>query len=179
MNSDTSEAGPSVWGAGTEPSTPWSTNRILAAVGIAAVLAGAGAVAIHAAGGGSAGPEGPGGGHGAGPGWGPPPGGFHGGGAGPMGDGPVVAGMGNALHGEFVVPDGHGAYRTQLTQTGTVTAISDTSITARSDDGYSQTYVITTDTRRGDDPVKNGDIATIRAVENNGANTATVISPSR
>ena len=47
-----------------------------------------------------------------------------------------------SLHGEFVVPDGAGGYNTVLTQTGTVTAISPTSITVRSEDGFSQTYVI-------------------------------------
>ena len=41
-----------------------------------------------------------------------------------------------------MVPDGSGGYSTVLTQTGTVTAISPTSITVRSEDGYSQTYVI-------------------------------------
>ena len=46
------------------------------------------------------------------------------------------------LHGEFVVPDGSGDYTTEMTQTGGVTAISPTSITVRSEDGFSQTYVI-------------------------------------
>jgi hypothetical protein len=40
------------------------------------------------------------------------------------------------------MPDGSGGYTTVLTQTGTVTAISPTSITERSDDGYTQTYVV-------------------------------------
>src|SRR5258708_39143362 len=59
-----------------------------------------------------------------------------GGGGGPAAVGPT------SLHGEFVVPDGAGGYTTELTQTGSVTAISPTSITIRSEDGYSQTYVI-------------------------------------
>lgn len=75
--------------------------------------------------------------------------------------------------------DGHGGFTTELTQTGTVTDISDASITARSQDGYTQTYVITTDTRQGRTPVRAGDTATIRAVTGNGTNTATVISPQR
>jgi hypothetical protein len=68
--------------------------------------------------------------------------------AGPGGQGPTMGGSGPAaagatsLHGEFVVPDGSGGYSTVLTQTGAVTAISPTSITVRSEDGYSQTYVI-------------------------------------
>jgi hypothetical protein len=47
-----------------------------------------------------------------------------------------------SLHGEFVVPDRIGGYTTVLSQTGTVTAVSPTSLTVRSDDGFSQTYVI-------------------------------------
>ncbi|HEX5143895.1 MAG TPA: hypothetical protein VFW21_08495 [Mycobacterium sp.] len=150
----------------------WSKGKIAAAVGIAIVLGGAGAAAIYAAEGGGSSGHGPGGG----PGWGPPSGP---GGAGPMGGGPVLAGMDNALHGQFVVPDDHGGYRTQSTQTGTVTDISDTAVTARSADGYTQTYVVTTETRKGRDAVHTGDTATIRAVEQNGISTATVIAPSR
>ena len=47
-----------------------------------------------------------------------------------------------SLHGEFVVPDGMDGYSTVLSQSGTVTAVSTTSVTVRSDDGYSQKYVI-------------------------------------
>ena len=46
------------------------------------------------------------------------------------------------LHGEFVVSDANGGYTTMLTQTGTVTAVSATSITVKSDDGYTQIYMI-------------------------------------
>jgi hypothetical protein len=103
------------------------------AVGVAAVIAGLGGAAIYAATDGSShsmgpthqpfgGPGGPAGQH------------FD-----PMG-GHGVAPM--PLHGEFVVPDGSGGYATELTQTGTVTAISPTSVTVRSEDGFSQTYVL-------------------------------------
>src|SRR5689334_230992 len=47
-----------------------------------------------------------------------------------------------SLHSEYVVADGNGGYRTELTQTGVVTAISPTSITVHSEDGFTQTYVI-------------------------------------
>ncbi len=57
------------------------------------------------------------------------------------GPGPHAAGA-TPLHGEFVVPDANGGYTTMLTQTGTVTAVSAASITVRSDDGYTQTYVV-------------------------------------
>ena len=40
------------------------------------------------------------------------------------------------------MPDANGGYTTMLTQTGTVTAVSAASITVRSVDGYTQTYVI-------------------------------------
>jgi hypothetical protein len=100
------------------------------AVGVAAVIAGLGGAAIYAATDGSSHSVGPahqrfGG-----------PGGQH---FGPMG-GPAAGPM--PLHGEFVVPDGSGGYATELTQMGTVTAISPTSVTVRSEDGFSQTYVL-------------------------------------
>ncbi|MEV4344233.1 hypothetical protein AB0J83_07130 [Actinoplanes sp. NPDC049596] len=56
------------------------------------------------------------------------------------------AGPSAALHGEYVVSDGNGGYTTQLTQTGTVSAVSSSSITVKSTDGYSQTYVISSST---------------------------------
>lgn len=154
-----------VWGAPQTEPAHWSVRKTLAAVGIAAVLAGAGAAVIYAAAGttqNTPGFGGPGGGPGGPPGG---PGGFGGFSA------PV-----SALHGEFVVADGRGGYATELTQTGVVTDISDTAVTARSDDGFTRTYVITTDTRQGRAEVKVGDTATIRAVAADGTDTATVIS---
>ena len=59
------------------------------------------------------------------------PGGFFGG-LGPLG----------ALHGEFVVPNRGGGYRTIDTQTGQVSAVSSTSIGAKSDDGFTKTYAV-------------------------------------
>ncbi|WP_068255223.1 hypothetical protein [Mycobacterium sp. ACS4331] len=163
-----SDAG-QVWG---EPSAPWSTNRTLGAVGIAVVLAAAGAAVIYAAdsGGASAGPGfgPPGGPPGAGPGFG-----------GPGGAGSRDADLPTALHGEFVVSDGKGTFTTQLTQTGTVTDISDTAITARSADGFTRTYVISTETRQSRDGVRTGQTATIRAVDRDGTPTATAISAQR
>ena len=152
------------WGAPAAEPAHWSRNKSLAAVGIAAVLAAGGALVIHAADTGRGGPGGPDGR----PGWGPPPGGF---------DGP--AGMTDALHGEFVVSDGRGGYNTELTQTGTVTDISSTAITARSADGFTATYVITTDTKQSRQSIHPGDTASIRGVERNGTQTATVVSPAR
>lgn len=158
-----------VWGSPAAEPAHWSRNKTLAAVGIAVVLAAGGAAVIHAAAGGS-GAGGPGG-----PGFGGPPPGF----GGPNGAPNGPAGSVDALHGVFVVPDGHGGFDTELTQTGTVTAVTDTAITARSDDGFTQTYVIDADTRNGHSAVHAGERATIRAVQRGGANTATVISPTR
>lgn len=171
MNTESQTPVEPVWGAPAAESAQWSRNKTVAAVGIAVVLAAGGAAVIHAAGGGS-GAGGPGGG----PGWGPPPGGPGGfGGPGAPG-GP--AGSSVALHGVFVVSDGHGGFTTELTQNGTLTTVTDTSVTARSEDGFTQTYVVTTDTRTGRSALHAGEKATIRAVQRDGANTATVISPT-
>ena len=127
-----------VWGAPQPLPRRWGLRETAAAVAVAAVIAALGGAAIYAATennshsfGASHQPFGPAGGGGG-------PGSQHGavGGPGPASFGPP------SLHGEFVVPDRAGGYATELTQTGTVTAISATSVTVRSVDGYSQTYVI-------------------------------------
>ena len=51
-----------------------------------------------------------------------------------------------ALHGEFVVPDGNGGFRTMVVQRGEVTAVSKTEITVVSEDKFSATYAVTEDT---------------------------------
>src|SRR5262249_42514770 len=48
---------------------------------------------------------------------------------------------GDVLHGEFVVPK-NGAFETLDTQTGKVTDVSSTSISVKSDDGFSKTYAV-------------------------------------
>jgi hypothetical protein len=63
-----------------------------------------------------------------------------------MGRGGMMASLVNALHGDFVVSDGNGSYVTRRLQTGTVSAVSSTSISVKSADGYSQTYAIATST---------------------------------
>jgi hypothetical protein len=63
--------------------------------------------------------------------------------------GHLFGGPGGALHGEFVVRDGSGGYRTMLTQRGTATKVSDSSITVRSEDGFTATYAVTATTRVG------------------------------
>lgn len=115
----------------------WGKRETLAAVGVAVVIGALGGGAVYAA----TDSGGRGGGFGGFPG-GPPPG------AEPFGGGPGRSGTGHVatdpatLHGEFVVPDGNGGFQTDIVQVGTVTAVSATSITARSDDGFTSTYVI-------------------------------------
>ncbi len=110
----------------------WSLRGTVAAVGVAAVIGGVGGAAVYAAT--DSGPRMMGT-HG-GPGPGAQPGGAsH---AGTRETAPDSA----SLHGEFVVADGAGGFTTMMSQTGRVTAISPTSVTARSEDGYTQTYVI-------------------------------------
>lgn len=51
------------------------------------------------------------------------------------------------LHGEGVVKNPDGTFQTVLEQRGTVESVSDTSITVKSEDGYSQTYTVNGDTK--------------------------------
>jgi hypothetical protein len=115
-----------VWGAPQPSPRRWGLRETVAAVGVAAVIAALGGAAIYAATDGSS------------QSFGAPRPAFGSGGGMPNGPGVPPT----SLHGEFVVPDGAGGFTTELTQTGTVTAISPTSITVRSEDGNSQTYAI-------------------------------------
>ena len=154
-----------VWGApGPEPRR-WGVRETATAVGVAAVIAGLGGAAIYAATGSDS----------------PPMGAPHHA-AGPMPGGSASIGANGPgtdsappLHGEFVMPDGSGGYTTVLTQTGTVTAISPTSITVRSEDGYTQTYVVPS-TPGATSPFAVDDPVTIRATRT--ADTATVTNIS-
>lgn len=103
---------------------------------------------------------------------GPPDGGGQGGGPGMLS---------NALHGEYVVSDTDGDYTTQLMQNGEVTAISATSVTAKSDDGYTHTYTIDADTVTGNDSsdlsgIETGDEVTIVASVSGDTDTADSVS---
>jgi hypothetical protein len=155
-------------------------RQTAAALGVAAVIAAFGGAAIYAATEGSSHSFGaphhavrPGGDHAVRPGGDMPggpggPGGQHGAIGSP---GPAAVGS-TSLHGEFVVPGGSGGYSTVLTQTGTVTAISPTSITVRSEDGYSQTYVIPNTAGNAGPPFAVDDHVVLRATRN--GQTATV-----
>lgn len=137
MTTDQTISGNPVWGAPEPTPRRWGLRETVAAVGVAGVIAALGGAAIYAATDSGAHLAGPHHGLGGMPGGPPPPAGI--GMHGPGGPGTVDA---TALHGEFVVPDGAGGYTTVLSQTGTVTAVSPSSITVRSADGYTQAYAI-------------------------------------
>jgi hypothetical protein len=139
----------------------WGLRGTLAAVGVATVIAGGGGAAIYAATGSESHVTGTHGGPGGGPG-GPPP---HGG----TWSGPFDA---STLHGELVMSDGTGGFTTVLSQTGTITAIDATSVSARSADGYTQTYVIPAATAP---PFGVGEQVTIRATRTGAEATVTTI----
>ena len=58
----------------------------------------------------------------------------------------AASGVTSELHGTYVVAGGNGTYTTELSQTGTVSAVSASSITVKSADGFSKTYVISSAT---------------------------------
>jgi hypothetical protein len=93
----------------------------------------------------------------------------------PGGGGPGGTAGGGALHSESVVSDGNGGYTTVRTQTGEVTAVSDASITVKSDDGYSSTYAITADTQTSGD-LATGTTVSVRATVSGDDATATQIT---
>ncbi len=111
--------------------TTWDARKTIGAVAVAVAIAGVGGAAVAAA---------------TDTGFHAVSGGMHDFGGGPPGpppahrtdDDPAPA----SLHGEYVVADGHGGFTTMLSQTGRIMAISATSVTARSDDGFVQSYVI-------------------------------------
>ena len=156
QNAESAETQDAGWGSPQpEPNRKWSARKTAAAAAIAVGIAAAGGVTIYAMGGETPASQGPGGM----------------GGRGPMIMGPggamAVGPMRDALHGEFVVADGKGGYKTERTQTGSVTDISPTSITAKSVDGYTQVYTIDAST------VVNGGAAKIDSVKTGASVTIT------
>ncbi|RLK58233.1 hypothetical protein [Actinokineospora cianjurensis] len=169
MNTESPTTDQSTWGApadkGDSP-TPrrWSPRRAALAVIVAVGIAGAGGYAAYAATGSDTSQstdQGPGG---------------QGGGTGPGG------GLTGALHGEFQVSDGSGGTTTRVLQTGEVTAISATELTAVSEDGYTKTYTITADTdlttstaAGASDDIASGDTVTVVATVSGDTATATTV----
>ena len=97
---------------------------------------------------------------------------LHGHGPGP---GPLVGhGLLGSLHGSYVVEDPDGGYRTVLSQRGEATAVSDTSITVLSEDGYQATYRLTDDTTllggpSGTESIEKGADVAVTAVKDGGS----------
>lgn len=95
-----------------------------------------------------------------------------------FGPGMLGGGLFGAVHGTAVVPKSGGGYQTVAFQNGKVTAVSSTSITLRSADGYSHTYPVTSSTivnaqRDGIGSIKAGNQVVLIATVN--GSTTTVI----
>jgi hypothetical protein len=100
-------------------------------------------------------------------------------GIGALGGGLGIGAFG-ALHGEFVVPRTGGGYQTDDMQRGSVTAVSTSSITVKSADGFIKTYQVTSSTlvdaqRDGIGSVKGGHQVLVLAKVSGGTATATNI----
>ena len=141
----------------------WDAKRTAGAFAVAAAVAGVGGTAIAAA---------------THDGFHTVSGGMHGGGP----PSPPAARRNDAeqtsLHGESVVADGRGGYQTLLTQTGRVTFISTSSVTARSDDGFQRTYVIREPEGAAAPPFHVGEQVSIDARREGGAAMVTTMRPS-
>ena len=95
--------------------------------------------------------------------------------------GPIGAGMFGAIHGQFVAPKSGGGYQTIDFQNGKVTAVSSTSITLRSVDGYTHTYVVSSSTmvnaqRDGIGSIKTGNQVIVQATVSGATATAAQIT---
>jgi hypothetical protein len=93
------------------------------------------------------------------------------------GPGPLGGGLFGAVRGTVVVPKPGGGYQTVAFQNGKVTAVSSTSITLRSADGYSHSYQVTSSTmvnaqRDGIGSIKAGNQVMVDATVSGGTATA-------
>jgi hypothetical protein len=93
-------------------------------------------------------------------------------------------GKGMGIHGEFVTRAPEGGFQTVATQVGVVTASSPTSLTVRSEDNFTRTYVINDETRvssqnNGIADVANGDTVHVRALVDGDTATATDVREAR
>jgi hypothetical protein len=93
---------------------------------------------------------------------------------------PLSFGPFGAIHGQFVTPKPGGGYQTIDTQRGTVTAVSSSSITVKSSDGYIKTYNVTRSThvvarRAGISTVKTGQTVSVLATISGSSATAAQI----
>ncbi|MFB9929940.1 hypothetical protein ACFORO_32655 [Amycolatopsis halotolerans] len=144
------------WGAAPEPGPARKNRSAWIAGGTAAVLIAGGGAAVWAATSSSSSAA-------------EPPASAPGGQNSPGGPAGPDGGLGSVLHGEFVTSaDG----TSKFTQTGEVTALSATSLTAKSTDGFTKVYVIDSATATG---IKTGEDVTIVATVNGATATATSV----
>jgi hypothetical protein len=92
----------------------------------------------------------------------------------------ALGGLFGAVHGSAVVPKSGGGYQTIAFQNGKVTAVSSTSITLHSADGYSHSYRVTSSTlvnaqRDGIGSIKAGNQVIVTATVSGSTATATRI----
>jgi hypothetical protein len=92
----------------------------------------------------------------------------------------ALGGLFGAVHGTAVVPKPGGGYQTVAFQNGKVTAVSSTSITLHSADGYSHSYQVTSSTlvnaqRDGIGSIKSGSQVIVTATVSGSTATATRI----
>lgn len=91
-----------------------------------------------------------------------------------------LGGLAGAIHGQATVPKSGGGYQTIDVQRGTVSAVSSSSITVKSADGYSATYAVTSSTEvnaqaAGIGTIKTGDTVYVTATVSGGSATAASI----
>jgi hypothetical protein len=88
-----------------------------------------------------------------------------------------IEGAMGALHGQFVVPKQGGGYQTLVVQHGLVSSVSTSSITVKSDDGFTATYAVSADAlvnaaRDGIGSIKKGDEVSVLAQQKSGDDAA-------
>jgi hypothetical protein len=91
-----------------------------------------------------------------------------------------LGGLGGAIHGQVTEPKSGGGYQTLDIQRGSVTAVSSSSITVKSADGFTATYAVTSSTEvnaqaAGIATVKVGNTVEVVATVSNGKATAASI----
>ena len=89
----------------------------------------------------------------------------------------ALGGLGGVVHGQFTEPKPGGGYQTVDVQRGAVTAVSSSSITVKSADGFSATYAVISSTEvnamaAGIGTVKVGDAVDLTATVSQGTATA-------
>jgi hypothetical protein len=83
--------------------------------------------------------------------------------------------LAGALHGDFVIQQNSG-YVTERLQRGSISAVSSTSLTVKSVDGYSSTYTVSAQTRVPNGNLKSGDTVEVLATVSGSQATATLVT---